>query len=163
MISEGFDTFPNNVINVVKDNLKLIDADVPVFKRPIQKGDPVQCIGITAASWIPDDSSNEMTGMGGRHGPTVSNYLIYVQLFVQDMDQERGYNVISQFTNIVRARLSMDPTLRVQLGSLQSDVMGYVERFKRLKITEINYVSNEIDGFFLFLTGIYIQVETETV
>lgn len=162
-------SFPNNIVLLLKENLQLIDPPVidppypgiAIFTRPLRKGDPIQSIGITAALWTPQSDSNEMLGLNARTGPSLNNYLIGIQTFIQHMDEEEGLQLASTLAGIVRTRLSMDMPLRVALGQLQSTEFGYTERFTRGTVQGQRFLSNEIEGSFYHLTNLEYTVETE--
>lgn len=162
-------SFPNNIVLLLKQQLLLIDppdinTDYPgiaIFMRPLRKGDPVQCIGITAALWTPETDSEEMLGSSARTGSTLNKYLIAIQTFVQHMDEEKGLQLASTLAGIVRARLSMNMPLRVALGQLQSTEFGYTERFTRGTVQGQRFLSNEIEGSFYHLTNLEYVIETE--
>lgn len=162
MIEPDADSFPNNIVTALKGELQTIDPDITILMRPIRKGDPLQCFGITAAAWTPDLNSQEFVGMGGGHtGPTLSQYVVAIQTFNQDMDEERGLAVQAAMATAVRLKLSRDIDVRVALSQLASSNFGYSERFKRSYIQTQRFISNEVSGQFLFLSSTELVVETE--
>ena len=153
--------FPNNIVTVLKEHFEAIDPDVPVLTRPIQKGDPIQCWGIVAALWTPDEESWEFRGGPVLSGPTINRYLIGVQCFNQDMDQERGLSVSARMAGIARNTLSRSTDVHVALGALTSTEQGFTERFRRSSVQGQRFLSNEIDGYFYHLSNLEFLVETE--
>lgn len=161
MITASESAFPNCAINVLKDFLEAIDPDVPVYKRPLRLGDPIQAFAIVPSTWMPDESTWEI---GRRHdlsGPTVTRYMIAIQCYNQDMDQERGASVSSRMSGIVRNMLSRDVDIRVALGRLTNREYGFVERFTRGYVQAQRFLTNEVDGSFLHLSNLEFIVETE--
>lgn len=164
MFSPDPNAFPNNIVLAVKTQLETMTAmeDVSIFLRPIRKGDPVQCIAVNAAMWTPDENSSEFTGMTGLKGPTINRYLISIQTFNQDMDEQRGLQTQAAMATAVRIKLSRDMDVRVALATLESEEFGFTERFTRSEFLSQRFLSNEIDGQFLFMSNTEFLVETET-
>lgn len=155
--------FPNNVVLALKEQIGTLQGDVPIFTRPIRRGDPAQAIAITASMWTPDDESFEFIGaQGGQVGPTVGRYLIGIQTFNQDMDEERGLATQSSMATAVRVKLSRDIDVRVALAVLTHTEYGMTERFTRSEFQAQRFLSNEIDGAFYYLSNTEFLVETET-
>lgn len=161
MIDLTIPGFPNNIVAALKIEFEKVDAQVPVLTRPIQKGDPIQCWGIVAALWNPDEESWEFRGDPGLMGPTINQYLIGVQCFNQDMDQERGLSVSARMAGIARNTLSRSTGVRVALAALTSSEFGLTERFRRSSVRGQRFLSNEIDGYFYHLSNLEFLVETE--
>jgi hypothetical protein len=160
MITPDPTVFPSNIVNTLADELQKIDSDLTIKKRPLQSGDPVQCLGITAALWSPDEQSWEM-GSQNYVGPTLNRYTVGIQVFAQDMDQERGLATISTLSHAVRSRLSSDMDMRVALALLENTTNGVTEKFRRSGIPTQRFLSNEIEGSFLFMSNLEFFVETE--
>jgi hypothetical protein len=113
---------------------------------------------------MPDESSFEMRGAPlGRHEPTLQQYLITVQGFVKDMDEERGLDVHAVLSKRLRAMLYRDDPLRVGLLALSVVMNGSTERAKRFGVRTQRYVSNEINGSWLYLSTLEFWLETETI
>lgn len=162
MIEPDVGSFPNNIVMALKDELQAIDPEITILTRPIKKGDPLQCFSIVASAWQPDLNSQEFVGMGGGHtGPTLSQYVVSIQTFNQDMDEERGLAVQAAMATAVRLKLSRDIDVRVALAQLASNNFGYSERFTRSYVQTQRFISNEVSGQFLFLSSTELVVETE--
>lgn len=159
MIDETVAVFPNNVVNLVADHAQLLDEELAIFKRPLRKSDPAQSIGVFGAQWVPDEDSFEMGG--GNHEPTLASYMISLQAFVADFDEERGLATSSVLSTLVRAMLSRDPDLRVALRALTVLIAGSTERTRKYSVRNQRFNSNEIDGRFLYLSTIEFWLETE--
>jgi len=160
MITPDLTSFPVNIINALAVEMNKIDDDLEVLKRPLRTGDPIQCIGITAALWTPDEESYEFDG-GFPGAPTVNTYTIAIQVFNQDMDQERGLATNSTLANLVRRRLSSNMDVRVALTLLENTTNGVTERYKRSGVPTQRFLTNEIEGSFLFMSNLEFFVETE--
>lgn len=164
MITVNLNYFPYNVVNVLAEHFDLIDTDLVVLKRPIRETDPVQAIGVFGNIWQPDEDSYEIRGGPiGSSEPTLSRYIISVQVFVQDMDEERGAAVHGTLTKIVRAMLYRDANLHVALRALTATVAGSTERSKRFGVSTVRYLTNELSGSWLYLANMDIWLETETI
>jgi hypothetical protein len=112
---------------------------------------------------MPDDDSFEMRGLpSGIHEPSLSSYLIGIQAFVKDGDEERGAAVHGTLSKLVRTMLVNDATLRVGLRSLSVTTSGITERTQRFGVRTQRYLSNELSGSWLYLSTIEFWLETET-
>ena len=155
------DIFPNNISAEIKKQILRHYPSDTVLLRPIRVGDPIRAWGVVAAIWEPDESSWELRGDSGPSSPTINRYHIGIQSFNQHMDSEEGLATAGAMAGFLRNMLSRDPIVRVALTSLTSTEFGFTERAKRFKVQGQRFVSNEIDGQFLFLTNLEFLVETE--
>lgn len=167
MISAETPVFPNNVVELIAARSSLLDDDLIVVKRPLRRSDPVQSVGVFGAQWLPNDNSYEMRGgPEGRSEPSLSTYMISVQAFVKDMQEERGLYAHSVLSKMIRSMLYRDEPLRVALGSLSvtSGVgpSASTESTKRWGIRQQRYFSNELEGSWLYLSTLEFWLETET-
>lgn len=155
--------FPNNAVSLLVSRFKLIDADFAeaVFPRPLNATDPIQSIGVAAALWNPEQESLEMRGTGNME-PTLNRYLITVQGFVKDMDEERGLNVHSVMSRTLRNMLYNDVPLRQALASLSATLGGKTESARRWGVRQQRFFANEIDATWLYLSIMEFWLETET-
>lgn len=167
MIVESTSVFPNNVVELVSERFKLIDEDLHVVRRPLRPNDPVQSIGVFGSLWTPDQESLEIIGMGasgvpGPQEPTISRYVISIQAFVKDMDEERGLATHSVLSKMILAILYRDQPLRVALSQLTAEVLGVSERTKRWGITTQRFLNNELgDNEWLYLSTVEFWLDTE--
>lgn len=162
MIDAATPVFPNNIVSLVKTRTQLLDSELSVFQRPIRPSDPVQSVGIYGATWEPREDSYEI-GHSAPSEPTVQRYLIAAQAFVKDMDEERGLARHSVLSKMIRTMLYRDEPLRVGLSVLSVTMNGSVESARRWGIRSQRYLSNELDGSFLYLSTLEFWLETETV
>lgn len=170
MISAQSLVFPDNAVDLIRARALLLDTDpdvnnrIPVYRRPLRSSDPVQAIGVFGVQWMPDEDSYEMKGSPqGRHEPTLQSYLIAVQGFVKDMDEERGLANHSYLSKMIRAMLYRDEPLRVGLAALSVSMLNSTERARRWGIRTQRLNSNELDGSWLYLSTTEFWLETETV
>lgn len=162
-------TFPNNIVIALADSLAAIsppdeelgDPGVPVFRRPLRKGDPVQAIGVSAGMWVPDEDSFEMAGQMSHAGATINNYVIAVQTFVQHMDEQMGLALSATLAGAVRNKIMLSAGGGGPLAGLSSSEFGYMETVRRARIQTQRFISNEIQGQFLYLANLELRVETE--
>lgn len=107
-----------------------------------------------------------MRGLGQNPAPsepTISTYVIGVQAFVKDFSEERGLARHSVLSKMIRSMLYRDAPLRVGLSALSVTMNDSVERSQRWGIRAQRYLSNEIDGNFLYLSTLEFWLDTETV
>lgn len=162
MILADAPVFPNNAVNLIAAQAQALDPDLFVVRRPLKESDNLQSVGVYGFQWIPDETSYEMRGLGPRE-PTLQRYLITVQAFVKDMDEERGLAVHSVLSKMVRSMLYRNNTLRVALNALSVVMDGSTENTTGFGISRQNYVSNELSGSWLYLSTLEFWLETETI
>lgn len=169
-ISGEESVFPNNAVEILAIRMDNIDDEITVLRRPLRVTDPYVSIGIWGTLWMPDPESMEMRGLGGGgpipgpQEPTIGRYVITIQAFVKDMDEERGLAKHSVLSMIVRAILYRDVPLRVSLAQLQAEVLGVHERTMRWGVTAQRYLNNELgDNEWLYLSTVELWLDTEIV
>lgn len=166
MITADEPVFPNNAIVVLSDRFKLLDSagDVAVLRRPLRDTDPNQSIGVYGSLWTPDQTSLEMKGMDspGPQEPTIQRYVLTIQGFVKDMDEERGLATHSVLSKMILAMLYRDVPLRVGLAELSTVLFGATERTTRWGVTTQRFLNNELDAEWLYLSTVECWLETET-
>lgn len=163
MLTADASMFPQNVVQILCTRFELIDSDFAeaVFPRPLKPTDPVQAIGVNAALWQPEQESLEMRGMGNME-PSLNRYLITVQGYIKDMDEENGLNVHSVLARRLRSMLYNDAPLRNALASLSATLDGKVESARRWGVRQQRFFSNELDSAWLYLSVLEFWLETET-
>jgi hypothetical protein len=172
MIDASTVVFPNNVADILFTRFSVVidpdtvdpDEKVAVLRRALRPSDPIQCVGISPVDWMPDEESKEIRGVSipGPLEPTLQTYFYNVQTLVKDTDEVRGLAIHSVLGTRARAILYRDVPLRVGLASLQVELDGVTEQLKRYGVRAQRYVSNEIQGNFLYVSTIEFWVETET-
>ena len=164
MIDSGTSVFPSNVVQLVKTRAQLIDSDLYVTGRPLRESDPVQSVGVFGMQWVPDENYYAMGSTSlGRSEPSLQTYLITIQGFVKDADEERGLDVHAILSKKLRSMLYRDDPLRVGLLALSVVMNGSTERAKRYGVRSQRYVSNELSGTWLYLSTLEFWLETETI
>lgn len=159
--------FPNNIVALLQTRFSLVDGDFHVVPRPLRISDPDESIGIFAAMWSPDPESYEIRKVLGSGGPgpsepSISRYVVSLQSFVKDMDEQRGLARHSVMSTIVRSILYRDEPLRVALSQLNTQVVGVRERTLRWGVTTQRFLNNELgDNDWLFLSTLEFWLDTE--
>jgi len=153
--------FPYNAVNLLASRFQTIDPELFVCKRPLRESDPIQAIAVFAEQWVPDTESLEMRGALGAQEPTLSTYYISIQCFIKDMDEERGAAIHATLSKRVRAMLYRDDVIRIGLHLLTATVEGSTETTKGYGIRTQRYLSNELQGSWLYLSQIESWLETE--
>lgn len=159
MITASDAVFPNNVVSLLARRIETLDEDLAVFRRPLRRTDPNQSVGVYASYWTPNEDSYEFIGSR----PTLSTYLLGVEAYIKDGDEERGLATHSVLTSMIRAMLYGDPALLVGLRSLSALTGSGTERTQRFGIRTQRYSSNELQGAFLYLSVLEFWLETETM
>jgi hypothetical protein len=162
MIEGVNSVFPNNIMLVLGNQLAFIDTDVEIIRRRLYSTDPVQCIGVTAFMWTPDQTSYEMRGPQYAGVPTISRYDVTVQCMIRDMDEPRGMRAHAELTKRVQKFVMGDPVLRDSLRGLVSDLYGVREQLKQWRIENSRFLAEEVSGEFIYLSTTTIRLETET-
>lgn len=151
--------FPNNAIELIATRLQMLyPNDLVVRKRPLRNTDPTKSVGIFPTDWLPDETSFEFKSLQ----PTVQTYLIKIQAFCKDTNEEKGIATHSVMSKVIRSMLYNDEPLNVGLNALSVTMDGTIERIQRRGIRRQRYISNEIDGTFLYLSTLEVFLETET-
>ena len=163
MITVNETDFPYNIVGAIADELATIDDEIFVIRRPLRESDPVQSIGVFGVQWMPDEESLEMRGgFPGPSQPTLSQYIISIQIVVKDADEVRGAATHGTLAKIVRTMLYRNEALRVALHQLSSTTAGSTERTQRFGVRTQRYLSNELQGSWLYMSTIEFWLETET-
>ncbi len=161
-IYESTITFPGNVVNLIQPRIESIDSELYVVRRILRETDPQASVGIVATQWQPDEDSIEIRGHNTPVEPTLSTYLIAVQAFIKDFNEERGLAKHTVLSKLIRSVLYRDAALRVGLSALSVSMNDSVERTQRWGIRTQRFLANEIDGDFLYLSTLEFWLETET-
>lgn len=165
MIDDSTEVFPNNVSSLLVARYKMMDSDLVVLNRPPRDSDGNQVVGVFPMTWVPDESSHEMLGQNqlAAGEPTLQRYVIAVQAFVRDTDEQRGIRVHSVLAKLVRTILYRDAALAVGLNTLSVEMFGSRERIQKRGIQVQRFLANEVDQVFMFLSSCEYFVDTETV
>lgn len=151
--------FPNNVLVLLAQELQAIDYAELVAMRPLKPEDPPVSIGVFVIDWIPGDA--EMTGRANSD-PTISTYLFGIQALIRHTDREEGLLKHALLSKIIRSMLYRRESIRVRLSQLNEASLGITERTQRWGVRQQRFLSNELEGNFLYLSTLEFWVETET-
>lgn len=153
--------FPYNCIDIVAVALADIDDRIKVFKRPIDITDLDMACSVVPSAWTPEVNSREMQGRLIPE-PTLQQYVIVLQGMVKDFDEERGLRRHSQLAHAIRVMLYRNPGLQVALRQQAvTDASGTTERVQDLVQMDQQFLGNENDGQFIFLSSLRLRVVTE--
>lgn len=168
MITGDEAVFPVNAVSLIAERFSLIDDDIFVARRPLRPNDPAISIGVFGTMWTPDPESYEMGRMleigeaPGSTEPTISRYVISIQAFVKDMDEEIGSARHSVLSTMIRGILYRDQPLRVALSQLNAQVAGVSERTRTWGVTTQRFLNNELgDNEWLYLSTVEFWLDTE--
>lgn len=163
MITADPNVFPTNIKDKLKVRIKTLDSKLLVVNRPLKPTDGNQAIGIFPASWEPELDSLEIKGapLGQQH-PTLQRYLIVIQAFCKNMNEEKGIAEHETLSALIRGMLYHDATLRLQLTSLVWTNGTRSERARRWGVINQRFVANELGGEWLYLSSLDLWLETET-
>lgn len=161
--SIGNTAFPANIISLSHTRFDLLNLDLTVVERMPTKDDPNYTIGIATGVKTPQPDSDEISGLGGYVGATLTDYLLIFYAFVKDQNRERGQAGHSVLAEIVEGILVDDHAFKAALGMLQATVLGRTKRMQRFYIRQTRYLANEVDGNHLFLSATEVIFETEKV
>jgi hypothetical protein len=161
MIEPSLDVFPNNIIKILADSANTLDGDLSIFRRPLRTSDPNQSIGVFPGQWVPDERTQEM-GRINPGEPTMQQYIVGVQAFVKDGDEEVGLARHSALSYAIRSMLYRDASVRLGFQSLSYTSNGVTERLRRWGIRSQRFLSNELSGSWLYLSTLEVWAETDS-
>lgn len=171
MIDENIEVFPNNACSLIVARIKTVYPTLQVLQRAVRDSDGSETVGVFPMTWVPDETSMEMTGqlvtaaappiLAGQ--PTLQRYVIGVQSFVTDSDEQRGIKRHSILAKQIRSFLYGDEPLAVGLSTLSVTMFGSTERIQKRGIQVQRFLNNDIQGVFVFLASCEYYIETETV
>lgn len=155
--------FPNNVVRALVAVLPGVDLDATGYPRPLRPTDPDYAVGVFAQVWTPEEDSYEMKGFAapGPNEATLNNYGVGIQTLTKHGDTDLGLAISSIFAKRVRTVLYRNQPLRLALSSLSVSDGSSTERMKRWGIRNQRFMSNEIEGKYVFLSVLDFYFETE--
>lgn len=167
MIDQTRICFPDNVVEILAENLKAIDPEsspgeddgVRIVRRPVRNTDLTETISVIPGTWEAQQETLEI--LGGRSEPTVQRYTVVVESLIVDMDEERGIRTNSLFSAMVRHMLYRDPAIRIALPLLSVSLNGYTESLKRWGLSQQRFMNNEVGSNFIFLSAVELWFETD--
>lgn len=150
--------FPANIAWVLSCGLERMSPVNLVVRRPLRLTDPHQTAGVVTMDW-----NSEGYEIGGAE-PTISTYTFRLQYLVKMMGDEQGAMLLhAKGSKTIRAMLYRDSELAVQLRSLTETQGGRTERLKKYDVRAQRFVSNELQGQFIYLSSLDVVVEVETI
>lgn len=159
IFDQGTPVFPNNASSLIQARIDdLYGEEISVFGRRLRPTDNTKSVGVAPDMWIPNEDSFEFFSKE----PTVQTYTIWLQSFVKNSDEQMGIAEHSVLSKVMRTMLYRDQPLAVGLNSLSVTMFGATERIQRRGIRRAQFLSNEIQGSWLFLSTLEVYVETET-
>lgn len=148
--------FPYNIARTIQPFLKQIDG-VSVFRRRIGPTDPNPSVGITALSWQPDEY------MLGQRAPGLSTYMVGVQVYHKNSNQEDGEEKHASLSTAVRNLLLRNQELNDALAMLRDGTEPPFERLNNWNFVTQRFAQEEINESFVFLSGAELTFQTEMV
>lgn len=149
--------FPANIVSAVLLSVEDVEGIEAVVGRPVRPLDPNACAGVYAVDWLPQDYSI------GQHEPAIAKYCVNIQVLIKHMNEEEARLQHSVLSKRVRTMVSRDTDFRVRLAALSETSMGVTERAQKWSVRAQRFLSNEIEGQFLFLSTMELVVDVETV
>lgn len=149
--------FPNNVVDVLAEELVVVDGVESVLKRGLAPTDKNGSVGIAVEEWLPE--SWEMAG--GSFEPTTSQYQLAIYHLVKHTNAIEGERLHREIASSIRSMLYRDESLQLALRSLRANEDNRTERILRWGCTGQRYASNDIDGQFVFASVTQFVVHTE--
>ena len=128
------------------------------ISRPVKELDANRTLGIAAAEWTPAGNAE----IGGSMGPSNGRYEIECQILIKSFDQEEGHAELVETANTLRQAVFLDRDMHVRLGELAYANYERIEKFQKIGVNRITYLSNKIKTEFLHMAILEIWVETET-
>lgn len=130
-----------------------------VVYRSIRPMDENGTLGFGDAVWTPGGPARLEIG---QNAPPLNSYEFEVQILVRNADEAAGRLQLADVTNTFRQMVFTDADLHLALGQHKHESFGLRERFQRLKIGRIRYLTGELGGSFLQMSLTEIEVVTET-
>lgn len=159
MIDADLGVFPTSIIEVLVPAVASLDVDLAVLRRPLRSVDPNQSVGIFPGIWSPDERSQEMAGQAPGE-PTIQRYTVCIQAFVKDGDEVLGLAKHSKLSAMIRSMLYRDDAVRLALTSLSYTSLGVTERLMRWGVGRQQFLSNEVQASWLYLSTLEIWADT---
>lgn len=153
--------FPYNLVDIVATAMDDLDGRIKVLKRPLDTTDLDMSCSVIPSNWTPQVDSREMQGKFIPE-PTLQQYVLVSQGMVKDFDEERGLRRHSQLARAIRVLLYRNPALQVALRAQAiTDASGTTERVQDLVQMDQQFLGNETDGEFIFLSSLRLRVVTQ--
>lgn len=153
-----YDTiFPNNVVNVLAEQIALVDLDYIVVKRPVRDTDEHGTVGVFEAELEPVDKEI------GTHGlSALSKYTFVIQTQVVEADPEVARRLSNYMAKTIRLMLSTDATLRARLAGLVDTTMGVRETTQKWEMRSQGFVPLEMNDTLYYVSNTVIWFYTHS-
>lgn len=148
--------FPDCVMRLIGDEVKLLDNVSNVEERRITAADSNNTVGIYAEAW--DGTDFQI----GSTGPSQARHNIILEHLHKNDNRVAGDKVSRDVAKSIRTMLYRGPNTTVALRQLVHVEDGVRERFMRMQLRQ-RYASDEISKAFIFVTATFITVETDIV
>lgn len=156
--------FPNNVVITLLPFLGEIDGIEALVARPVWNTDPDVTVGITTVEWTPRLESIEIGKPNGTAEPTLSQYIYMIQGFIRHTDEVDGLKAHSWLSKRIKRVVYRNPAVAVALTALSvTDEHNITERLQRFGVRAQRFLTNEVQGAFLYMSTLELFVETETI
>lgn len=152
--------FPENLIELLKDNLIRIPGVTAVVDRALGPEDADGTVGVEFREWRPVEV--EMGGGISGFDPTLSGYVLSIEHLVKNGDRESGNKIHREVARGIRSMLYRDPEAQLAFRQLTHSGSGYTERLMKWELVQ-SFANNKIASAFYFVSGTMITFETETV
>lgn len=149
--------FPANIVQALKETIGASPAIDVCVGRPLRTIDVNASLGIYAVDWT---AKNYILGQDETND---SEYHIRIQVLIKHAQEDEGLVQHSMLSKYVRAMVVRDATTRQRLAALSETSMGITERFQKAQVRTQRFLSNEIQGEFLFLSTMDLIVTVEAV
>lgn len=147
--------FPDNIVVEFKTALAALPGIHSVSARPLRVNDPNACAGVYAMDWMPGEYGI------GQYDPFLCRYAVNIQLLVKHMQEEEARAQHSVLSKSIRVMVYRDAGLRIRLPQLSETSSGVTEKLSRWNVKAQRFLSNEVQGQFLFLSTTEVTVECE--
>lgn len=150
--------FPDNAVDALVAALEAgVNFEGGVVRRPLRPNDPNFMAGVVASMWSPEEWAI------GQYDPAITRYSLQIQTLVRSADEEEGIALHSRLAKRVRVMLYRNEELRLQLGRLSTTEAGVTERTLRWGVSGQRFLSNEVNGSYLYLAVTDVWYDTEIV
>lgn len=157
--------FPQSFVDPIIERLEYHLPDHNVVPRSLGMSEGSDSIGVFPATWRPMEETVEM---GARHQgrlggePTLNFYSVKVQNLRIDGDEEAGRAAFTITSKKIRAILYRDNELHVALRSLTDELLGVVERAKKMDVMKQDFLDSmaPMGTYFLCTTEIVFTTES---
>lgn len=149
--------FPDNIVQEFKSALAGLGGIDAVVGRRLRMSDSNACVGVFAEEWLPGEM-----GIGQPMEPLDNRYTITIQLLIKHAQEEEALSQHSVLSKSIRVMVYRDPDLRVRLPQLSETYMQRRESVQKWDVRAQRFMSNEIEGTFLYLSSTEVIVTTET-